>query len=51
MYNADLIFAYGQVIADLKQDIGWDEDAKQEFLDVLEHRIWELTEVLGDNNE
>lgn len=51
MSNSKLILAYGQVIADIQQDIGWREGAKQEILDVLNHRIWELTEVLGDNNE
>jgi hypothetical protein len=51
MSNSKLLLAYGQVIADIEQDIGWNEDAKQEFLDVLKHRIWELTEVLGDDNE
>jgi hypothetical protein len=51
MSNAELVLAYKQVIADLEQDIGWDENAKENILDALVHRIWELTEVLGDNNE
>jgi hypothetical protein len=51
MSNEKLVDAYKQVIADITQDIGWRKDAKNEILDVLNHRIWELTEVLGDNNE
>jgi hypothetical protein len=52
MSNPRLLLAYGEVIADLEQDIGWDENAKETILDALVHRIWELTEVNGnDNNE
>jgi ribosome-binding protein aMBF1 (putative translation factor) len=40
-----LIINYETVIRDLKQDIGWDEEALAEVLDTLEFRVRELKEV------
>ena len=51
MNNSTLSLAYEQVIADIKQDAGWNEDMKQEFLDVLKHRIWELNKLLGFDSD
>lgn len=41
----DKLTAYEIVIADIAQDIGWVEGAQEEFMDVLKHRVYELTEV------
>ena len=51
MSNSELLLAYGKVIVDIEEDDTWNENDKQIFLHVLKDRIWELTEVLGDNNE
>lgn len=40
-----LIINYEAVIRDLKQDIGWDEEALADVLDTLEFRMNELREV------
>jgi hypothetical protein len=44
----DKLTAYEIVIADIAQDIGWKEGKKEEFLYKLQHRVWELVEVLGN---
>lgn len=41
--------AYTEVIADIIHDIGWDLQAKSDIIDVLENRLWEITNLFDDN--